>query len=163
MARLTNDRAIALLELQQLIAAYFADLDDTQGLNSAAFFTDDGVIDIGNMALRGHTEIRQFYVDLSERVRSSVPAGMRTMRHAFTNLLISFEGDDQATAKLLVIEFSGSGPPPLLDAAAPTIVSDTQLRFRRTGSGEWRIAELSGRPLFAGNDPVLNALLIDSR
>jgi hypothetical protein len=163
MLRLTNDRAIALLELQQLIAAYFADLDDTQGLNSAAFFTEDGIIDIGNMSLRGHTEMRQFYADLIEQVRFSDRAGMRTTRHAFTNLLISFEADDQVTAKLLVIEFSASGPPPLLDAAAPTIVSDTQLRFRRTGNGEWRIAELSGRPLFAGNDPVLNALLIDRR
>lgn len=161
MSGLDQDCAIAILELQQLIAAYFRELDTTQGLNSHAFFTEDGIVDIGNMSFRGHGEMRSFYEGLIDHVRASDPAGVRTTRHAFTNLHIAFDTRDQARAELLVIEFSASGMPPLLRAATPTIVTDTRLRFRRSEGGEWKISQLSGQPIFAGDDPVLNALLVN--
>jgi hypothetical protein len=161
MPGLDYDTAIAMLELQQLIAAYFRELDTTQGLNSHAFFTEDGIVDIGNMSFRGHGEMRAFYEGLIDQVRASDPTGMRITRHAFTNLHIAFDALDQARAELLVIEFSASGTPPLLGAATPTIVTDTRLRFRRADCGEWKIFELSGQPIFAGDDPVLNSLLVN--
>lgn len=149
-----GNRVVHILALQQLVADYFAELDTTFGVNSAQFYTEDGIVAIGNMSFRGHEAMRAFYTDLAEQ------NGLRTTRHCFTNLRIAFESDTQATVAVLVIEFSGPGAPPLLDAANPTIVSDARLRCRLEGDGQWRISELTGQALFAGNDPVLRKLLL---
>lgn len=155
MGAIDDSNAVHVLALQQLVGDYFWELDTTFGLNSPDFFTEDGVVDIGNMSFHGHAEMRAFYAGLLEEVD-----GPRTTRHAYTNLRIAFEGDDRASVDLLAFEFSAAGSPPLLGASTPTIVSDARLRCRRQGRFDWRIAELSGRPIFAGNDPVLNRLLI---
>lgn len=160
MQKLDPDTALRILELQQFTAEYFAELDAHHGLNSAAFFTEDGSVDIGNMRFSGHAGITKFYQDLAERVRVQDRGVTRTTRHAYTNMHISFVREDEATVTLLVIEFSGSGEPPLPGATTPTIVSDTRLQCRREVDGQWRIAALSGRPVFSGNDPILNQLLL---
>jgi hypothetical protein len=155
-----HESAFHFVALQQLVAEYFAELDTTFGVNSPQFFTEDGVVDIGHMSFQGHAAMREFYEELARQVATQDPTGMRTTRHAYTNFRVSFESDASAIVDLLVIEFSGSGPPPLLDASAPTIVSDARLRCRLESDGRWRIFELTGRPVFAGNDPVLNRLLV---
>jgi hypothetical protein len=154
MERLDSERAVHVLALQQLVAEYFAELDTTFGVNSPQFYTEDGVVAIGNMAFEGHEAMRTFYAQLAEQ------NGQRTTRHCFTNLRVRFNGDASATVEVIVIEFSRPGLPPLLDAADPTIVSDARLRCRLEGDGRWRICELTGQPLFAGNDPVLRKLLL---
>lgn len=155
MGTIDDSTAVHALALQQLVSDYFWELDTTYGLNSSDFFTEDGVVDIGKMSFRGHAEMRAFYAGLLEQVN-----GVRTTRHAYTNLRIAFGSDDSAVVDLLAFEFSAMGTPPLVNAATPTIVSDARLRCLRQGRFDWRIAELSGRPIFAGNDPVLNRLLI---
>jgi hypothetical protein len=154
MGVIDSARVVDILALQQLVAEYCAELDTTYGVNSPQFYTEDGVVAIGNMSFRGHEAMRAFYTELAEQ------NGVRTTRHCFTNLRIAFDSETTATVALILIEFSGPGAPPLLDAANPTIVSDARLRCRLEADGQWRISELTGQPLFAGNDPVLRKLLV---
>lgn len=156
MLTIDRDNAIDILALQQLVAHYFWELDTTFGLNSPDFFTEDGVVEIGNMSFSGHVAMRAFYADLLNQQ----PGDTRTTRHAYTNLRVAFEGADNAIVDLLAIEFSGASAPPLLNASTPTIVSDARLRCRRETGHAWLICHLSGQAVFVGDDPVLHRLLI---
>ena len=161
MAKFDSKSAIAALELQQLVSEYFLELDTTYGMNSHEFYTEDGVIDIGKMSFRGHDQIRKFYESLAELVKTQEAAGIRTTRHVYTNLRITFDGDDRAIVDFIAMNFSRAGTPPLSGATTPSVVSDARLRCRRDGDGQWRIAELSGAPVFIGDDPVQNKVLVD--
>lgn len=160
LQNLEGARAIAALNLQQLIAEYCAEFDATAGLESAPFFTEDCVLEVGSMAFTGHTAMRKFYEDLAEQVRQTCPDGARTTRHVFTNLRIAFESDDAATVDFTILNFSAAGKPPLFNATVPTVVSDVTCRCQRGGDGRWRIAHFGGAPIFLGDDPVQNKALV---
>ena len=159
MSQLNAAAAFAVLELQQLVAEFCHELDDTHGIHSHRFYTEDGVIDIGKMSFKGQAEILAFYEHLQEVQREHHPEGHRTTRHLFSNLRVSLEGDGEAAVDFIMTEYSGAGLPPLFDATLPTIVSDARFLCRREANGVWRIAEFTGQPMFAGNDPVLRQVL----
>ena len=157
---LEGARATAALNLQQLIAAYCAELDATGGLGSAPFFTEDCVLEVGAMILSGRAAMLEFYEDLAEHVRRSSADGARTTRHVFTNLLVDFETDTSATVKFTVMNFSASGVPPLFNATVATVVSDASCLCRHEDDGAWRIARFGGAPIFLGDDPIQNKALV---
>lgn len=160
MPKLTSERAVSMLELQQLVADYFWDLDEHGGVNCARFFTEDCTVGIGAMVFNGSAALTDFYEGLIRHVRESDPMGQRTTRHAFTNFRCAFDSDDRATVDILAMNYSASGAPPLADATTPTVVSDARFVCTRDGEGGWRIADFTGGVVFLGNDPVQNKVLM---
>lgn len=150
----------AVLELQQLVSDYCFDLDDTQGLNAHTFFDEACVVQIGAIALHGIEEVIEFYEDLAHIVQAQEPGAVRTTRHAFTNFRCAIGDNGTATLDFLIANYSANGRPPVSCGTAPTVISDCRLRCRRDADARWRILEFTGSPVFMGDDPVQNKLLI---
>lgn len=151
---------MAILALQRLIADYCLELDTTAGLEATHLLTEDCCIDLGQMQLRGHDEIRRFYADFAAKVQASGVA--RTTRHVATNLRITVEDARRARAEFIVLNFSAQGTPPLATGTVPTILSDAQFECRREADGQWRISRFGGGPVFVGDDPLQNTVLLQA-
>lgn len=160
MSKFTPETAAAALELQQLVADWCNELDVNGGLNCTDFFTEDCIVEAGRISYKGHAAMRKFYQDRADRVLAEQKGGIRTARHVALNPRYSFQGNDRATIRFLVMNFSGEGPPPLFDATLPTIVSDSRFECRRIANGEWRVAEFHSAPVFVGSDPFLNKAVV---
>jgi hypothetical protein len=161
MRRLSPEEVGATVELQQLIAHYWEELDGNLGRNVEAFWHEDGVFTAGSQVdCRGVAAIKKFYADRNERVLSDEKDGVRTSRHTSTDMRVTFHGTERATLNLRVINYSAGGKPPIMGAAAPSIVSDLQIEVRRDAAGEWRMSEFHGRPVFVGGDPFQNQTLL---
>lgn len=160
MTELDTTSSRAILELQQLVSDYCFDLDETHGLNSHMFFDEACVVDVGAMTLRGIGEVRAFYEELARIVGSQGANAVRTTRHAWNNLRIAFADDSTATVSFLMTNYSASGSPPVPGATVPTVISDGRFRCRRGADGRWRILEFTGAPIFIGDDPLQNKLLM---
>jgi len=160
MRKFTLENAVAALELQQMVADWCHELDSNGGLDLTGFFTDDAVVAAGRISYTGRAAMQKFYEDRAERVRTQQKDGVRTARHGFTNLQISFDGDDRATLKFLIINFSQEGKPPVLDATTPTVASDCRFECQRDADGQWLITGFYGAPIFVGSDPFLNKIVV---
>ena len=160
MPRFDQQSATATMELHQLIAEWGDDLDITGGQNVTALCTGDCVYMLGGKPHQGHDAINAFYAARNERVRTQQKDGIRTQRHAISNIRVSFQDADKASAGFLVVNYSGEGAPPVTDLGGPTIVADARMEFRREADGEWRISLFDSKPVFVGNDPFLNASVV---
>lgn len=160
MPRFTQETAVAALELHQLIAEWGNELDLNGGSNIAPLLTEDCNYLLAGKPFRGHEAILKFYADRNERVRTQQKDGIRTQRHAITNLRVSFKDSNNATVHFLIVNFSAEGPAPVFNATNPTIVADVRMECRLEADGEWRISEFDSAPVFVGNDPFLNAGVI---
>jgi hypothetical protein len=155
----TAEQAVAAFELQQLIVDYCHELD-LGGLKATTFFTEDGVVDVGKMSIRGRAEMQAFYQHLAEHIRKDTPGGSRTSRHVCANLRFSFENDERATVTGLITNYSGAGAAPLLNATVPTVVSEVRFECRRDTGRRWLFSGLYGSPVFLGNDPMQTKALV---
>lgn len=154
------EHAVSTLDLQHLVADYCHELDTTAGLEATRLLTKDCCFDLGQMQLRGHEEIQRFYEDFAAKVQAS--AAVRTTRHVATNMRITVEDASRAQIDFVVLNFSGSGTPPLATGTVPTIVSDAHFECLREADGRWRIARFTGGPVFVGDDPLQNQALMAS-
>lgn len=162
MRTFDRETAIAAIELEQMVADYCHLLDCNDGVNGTVFFTEDCVVEAGLISYRGHDEMKKFYSAVAERVRTQQD-GVWTSRHGFTNFRVTFPGKDRATVHFLFVNFSGSGSAPLLNASKPSVVSDARLECLREADGQWRIFEFHGKPIFVGDDPHLNKIVVGAR
>jgi hypothetical protein len=160
MRKFDPETAISAIELHQLMAEFGHELDVNGGLNITQFYTEDCNYVVGGNSFRGHPAVAKFYADRGERVRTQQKDGARTQRHAITNLRISFEGKNQATVNYLMVNYSAAGNAPIMDFAGPSVVADCRMACRREVDGLWRIAEFTSAPVFVGNDPFLNAAVL---
>jgi ketosteroid isomerase-like protein len=160
MPRFDQQTAVDAIELQQLVADWSEDLDLTGGATVTKLCTDDCTYMLGGTPHTGHAAISAFYAARNERVRTQQKDGIRTQRHALTNLRVTFKGADNAEGKFLVVNYSAEGPAPALNLVGPTIVADARMEFRRETDGEWRISLFDSTPVFVGNDPFLNASVV---
>lgn len=159
MRKFDMETAIAAIELEQMVADYFATLDSAGGLAALEFFTEDVEVDIGTIRYVGHDGMRAFYEGIKARLASEVSDG-RSGRHAFTNFRVTFPERDRATVTVLNITFSAAGKPPIPDATTPSIVTDVRLECRREEDGQWRVFGYYGQPVFIGSDPFLKKSLL---
>jgi hypothetical protein len=159
MAKFTPETALAALELQQLVADWCHELDFNGGLDVTRLFTEDCVVEAGKISYKGHAAMQKFYADRAERIRTEQKDGVRTSRHLGLNLRYTFAGADRASVSFLIMNFSGSGGPPIFDTI-PSIVTDVRFECRREADGRWRIAEFHGEPVFIGSDPFQNAAVV---
>jgi hypothetical protein len=158
MRKFTPETAVDAIELQQLVADWCHELDKNNCRNVMQYFTEDCFVDMGAVSYKGHAAMKKFYEDRNERVRTQQKDGIRTQRHGIALLRIVFEDKDRAVVTFLLINFSGEGPPPLMNATTPTIATDVHFECHQDADGLWRIGTFIGRPIFIGNDPFLNAV-----
>jgi hypothetical protein len=159
MDELQPDQVLAVLALQQLIAEYCHELDCNAGRNAPTLFSDDGVMQVGKMSYSERAAMQAFYDDLAKQIEAGGPGAVRTTRHVCSNLRIAFQSSDRATVQCLMVNYSAAGQPPVFDATVPTVVSDTRFECAREAN-RWRIKGLFGGPVFVGNDPLQNKVLV---
>jgi hypothetical protein len=160
MRTFNSETAIAAIELEQLVADYCHTLDCGGGVAGIEFFTEDCVVEVGNISYRGHAAMRKFYSGLAQDIQTDGTAW--TSRHGFTNFRVSFPEANRATVNFLFINFSGAGSPPIVNGSTPTIVSDARFECCRRPDGQWRIQSFHGAPIFIGNDPLVNRMVMGS-
>jgi hypothetical protein len=160
MTPFTLEQAAAAVELEQLVAHYWYELDINGGRNVADFLTDDVIYKIGTVVDRsGLADVQAFYAGRNERVAREQKGGARTSRHTHSANRITFLGPDEAMLQLTAVNYSAEGPPPIA-GAGPTIVSDVKMICRRDASRRWRIAEFYGQPIFVGEDSFQNKMIV---
>jgi len=159
MPRFNLENALEALELQQLVTEWCRELDENHGLDAIRFFTEDCVVEAGLISYRGHEAMQAFYCGIAAFAQPTPERGIRTTRHTYTSLGISFGGRERATVTFLSFTYSGYGDTPLSGATAPNTISDVRFECRRDVQGEWRVAEFYATPIFLGEDPYLNQLI----
>lgn len=150
------------LELQQMVTDYWREVDFNGGANATDFFSEDIVADFGAIRFAGHDGVRRYYADRLELIRKTQEGGVRTTRHVFQNLQITFESADLATLNFLILTYGGSGLPPVHGATKPVSISDTRFACRRESDGRWRIFEFQGAPIFIGDEEFAKNALTGS-
>ena len=162
MPRITPENATSRIEIEQLVLDWGYDLDMHGGMNVAPLCTDDCHYLVGGTLHRGHAPVQAFYAARNERVAAQQKDGIRTQRHTISNMRINFPAEDAGTAQFLLVNYSAEGKAPILNLIGPTIVADCHMEFRRKSDGEWRISFFDSTPIFIGNDPFLNAAVVQT-
>jgi SnoaL-like domain len=160
MRKFSVESAIAALELKQMVCDYFHTLDMHGGIAAIEYFTEDVMVATGRVSYTGHSGMRKHYEGIKDRAATELQGGVRTGRHAPTNVRVIFQGSDRASITALVVTFSAGGTPPVENSTLPSAVSDVRFECRRAADGEWGIFEYYASPVFVGSDPFLIKSLI---
>jgi ketosteroid isomerase-like protein len=160
MPGLDQQTAISIVEVQQLVTAWARELDANGGLDIARLLAEDCNYLMGGKAYCGHAAVSKFYIDRVERIRQQQKDGVRTQRHTLSNLLVTIDGASHAKVTFTIVNYSAAGKPPVLNLVGPTMVADCRMECRREADGRWRIALFDNTPVFIGNDPFLNATVV---
>jgi hypothetical protein len=159
MSEVRKDRTADIVAIDQLIMNYWYEIDFNQGRSVADHWVDGGAFVLGSMvSVAGRANLKAYYEEWARQV--ALTKDVRTSRHTSTGHRHVFDGDDRATVTFLAYAFSGAGEPPLFNATAPTIISDSRVQFRRDGEGEWRFFDFHAEPVFVGDDPFLNEQVV---
>ena len=121
MALNTEDQ----LAIQQLVARYNHAIDGGDGHAYADAFTEDGVLDAGDLLLEGRAALAAF--------ADVFPTSVRAPRHVATNLVIDGHGD-RAELKAYVQLYVLTGDPPHQQVSASGIYTDLLTK----SDGRWR-------------------------
>jgi len=160
MRTIERDHLFDIIAIQQMLYDYCHELD-AGAANVTDYFTEDCVFLVGETVWNGHAGLTQHYDADKQAVLDHCKDGLRTVRHGMVNERISIHDRDSATVELLFLNFSAHGHGPFVHASAPTVVADTTLKMKRGADGHWRIHEFDGKPLFFGDDPFMNTVLME--
>ena len=129
--------------LNQLMADYWADVDENGGRTADEFYLPDAVYAIGNNRFEGRDKIEAFYA----RRRHS---GILT-RHLLGNLRTL--GDDAPYARLagLMSLYRADGRSPFQGARPPAMIADFEARCV-LADGRWLLHSHLLRPFIIGSD-----------
>jgi len=133
------DRITDRLAIARLNSDFGHALDRGGVEDFVALFLDDAVYTHGRRVLRGHAELRHFFLDRRA-------AGQRTSRHVTSDLRVDFEADDRARGISICTTYSAPGAAPI-DSASPAVVADFEDVYR-LAAGRWRFAERQVIPQF---------------
>jgi ketosteroid isomerase-like protein len=138
------DRIDDRLAIARLNSDFGHALDRGDVEDFVTLFRDDAVYTHGPRVLRGHPELRRFFLD-----RRS--AGPRTSRHVTSDLRIDFEANDRARGVSICTTYSAPRAAPV-DSTLPAVVADFEDVYLLS-AGRWRIAERRVLPLFRHGEP----------
>jgi hypothetical protein len=141
-----NDYDLGLwLALNQLLADYWADVDENAGETADRFYLPDGLFAVGNNRFQGEDKIRAFY----ERRRKQ---GRATTRHLLSNLRIFPEEEWRVRITGVMSLYRADGKPPIMGAKPPAMIADFDARCVLGQDGRWRFQSHVVRPIFVGSD-----------
>jgi ketosteroid isomerase-like protein len=148
-----QDNLLAVVQLQQMVADYWHELDGREARNITDFYAEDCTFRAGaNYHYTGRAGVRKFYDDRAVFVRDEKD-GARTTRHTFVNLRVTVEDANNASLDFVLVNYSGGGNPPITGFEGPTMVSDVSWVCRRDAGGAWRITHFRGVPQFVSDEP----------
>lgn len=134
------ERLADILALQDLNASFAYHLDRDEVGPLVALFAPDARYSNGARQSHGRAEIEAFY-------RSRTALGLRTARHMYSGLRITFDGPDQAHATSVWLSFARNAGPPI-EYSIPFLIADFEDTYERGSDGEWRIASRHIQPIF---------------
>ena len=158
MRRFDQETAIAAIELEQMVADYWREVDMNGAVHAADYFTEDGVAIMGLQSFAGRAEIARFYAERLASNHAQFGAGNRRTSHTIVNLRIVFDDKDQAGVEFMTVTYAAVGKLPVSNATLPAAIGEVRLSCRRDGSGQWLIHAFHGAPVFlSGDDYVQKA------
>jgi hypothetical protein len=111
----------------------------------AAYFTADGVFDLGGAArFAGRAAIQA-------SLRQRTARGPRTSRHVTSNYRCTLDGDDRAAVEYLICTYGADGEP-VVPLEGPTAVGDMRDDFVCDADGRWWIASRVFTPVFVDEE-----------
>jgi ketosteroid isomerase-like protein len=142
----------AAVELQQLVADYWRDVDADHSRTAPEYFTEDCIFEVTPTAIfHGREGVREFYDGRARR-------GDRTARHNVMNLRVRLEGPDSAVVNYTIALCGADGTPPIVDYLGPSAISDVESVCVRDGDGRWRFASTRGKLIFVGREPYTRSM-----
>lgn len=137
--------AEATCALQRLAGRYWAQADGTEPLAIAELFSQDAMLQLGQLKLEGRASIEAFFATREETQRASG----RTTRHLASNFLATPIDYERVSVKSTVAVFAGTGDPPL-PIDLPMGIADFEDICWRTPQGQWLFTQRVGRTIFVG-------------
>jgi hypothetical protein len=160
MRRFNSETAVAAVELQQMVADYWREVDLNGAAHAADYFAEDGVANMGPYSFTGRAGVANYYAERGAASRAQFAAvGGRRAYHTVLNLQIVFDGADRASLSFMTILYAGEGKLPALGATTPLSVGEVRWECRRAADGQWFIHEFHGAPLFLGDDDYVKKAL----
>ena len=130
--------------LNQLMASYWADVDENGGLRAHEFYLPNGVYAVGNSRFEGQDKIEAFYA----RRRH----GTALTRHLVCNLR-AFGGDGPLARVLGMMSlYRADGRSPFQGARPPAMIADFEARCVLGDDRAWRFQSHVLHPFIVGND-----------
>jgi hypothetical protein len=131
--------------LNQLMADYWADVDENGGREAHEFYVPDAVYVTGNNRFEGREKIAAFY----ERRRHSAIM----TRHLLCNLRVYGDNDDRARVAGLMSLYRADGKSPFQGARPPSMIADFEAGcVRGDDDRRWRFQSHVLRPFIVSND-----------
>jgi SnoaL-like domain len=131
--------------LNQLIANYWADVDQNGGRQAHEFYLPDGLYAIGNNRFEGKEKIEAFYT----RRRS----GTVMTRHLISNLRVLREDEpQQARIVGIMTLYRADGRSPFQGARPPAMIVDFEAQCVLVEDRLWRFQSHVLRPFIVGSD-----------
>ena len=137
--------AAEMSDLMELAARYWACADGDASERIEDLFTEDAVLQLGNLVLEGRAAIVKFFADRDAAQRSA----QRTTRHVACNHRVAGRQGDRVTVCSTVMVYAGVGAIPL-ESGAPTGIADFRDDCVKSAQGEWRFAKRAGGSIFVG-------------
>jgi SnoaL-like domain len=139
---------MAVREIADAVHASWWTVDHCAGIGSEAQYTEDGICAMPALLMRGRAEIARGYA-------SRVEAGPRLSRHLVSNLMVTADDGDRATARYVVTLYAADGVAPQ-ELQRPSAICDVTDEFMLV-DGHWLIESRAAEPIFiaAENDSVL--------
>lgn len=130
--------------LNQLMASYWADVDENGGSGAHEYYLPEGVYAIGNNRFEGRDQIAAFYA----RRRF----GTVLTRHLVGNLRIAGGNAEKARIAGIMSLYRADGKSPFQGARPPAMIADFEARCVIGDDRRWRFQLHELRPFIVGSD-----------
>ncbi len=147
VANFTQEQALAVSSVQQLINDWAYELDVNNGLQISGLVTEDCTYIVGGATREGRANVEKFYQERMVRL-SAQPGSVPTQRHTLSNLRVSFRSATDMSITFTLVYFTTAGMKSGLNHADPAAVADVRMNCRRDKDGEWRISMFDSNQTF---------------
>jgi SnoaL-like domain len=130
--------------LNQLVASYWADVDENGGRQAHEFYLSDGLYAIGDNRFEGKQKIEAFYT----RRR----AGTVMTRHLISNLRLLRQEEPRARIGGIMTLYRAEGRSAFQRARPPAMIADFEAQCSLTDDRLWRFRSHVLRPFMVGSD-----------
>ena len=130
--------------LNQLIADYWADVDEGGGQKAHEFYLPDGFYEIGNNRFEGREKIRAFY---TRRRYATI-----VTRHLVCNVRVRRQDEEHAQILGLMSLYRADGKSPFQGARPPAMIADFEALCVLRDNWSWRFQSHVLRPFIVSGD-----------
>jgi len=141
---LNGDDVALWCALNQMVATYWADVDENGGEMAHQFYLRDGLYVVGNNRFEGQEQIQAFY---ARRRYGTVKT-----RHIVSNIRVRGEDGGGAEVQGLMTLYRADGKSPFQGARPPAMIADFDAACVIGEDKRWRFRLHVLRPFIVGSD-----------